>query len=232
VLPERLPDRRELETPYRRPLRYVARTVWRGQRRLRINTGVTLVVTVAGVVGAVAVSPLLWLLAGAGVLLGGPTLLAWAWVIVDQWLRLRRAWRQKSTLRAVREARPQAGSEDPDVLHHQYAVTAEDDGYLITWRFRALEVGEPPDEDEVEVPGRPRWGAKAISDLRFDWQDAARAAEQLVDAQEEAAARELRAAARAGHGETDAERRAELAAEARSTAAALQRATGQRGRRD
>jgi hypothetical protein len=231
-LPDRPARRQDLEAPYRRPFRLVAAGTWRAQGRLRRDSYVALAVIAAGAIGAVTVSPVLWILAGAGAMVGAFALVGWTAAVLRESWRLRRAWGQKSELRSVLHARPHAGTEDPELAHDLFAVTAEDDGWLLTWRFRPLRVGEHVDEEtEVEVPGRPRHAARVVTERRFDAHDAALAAEQLVAAQEDAAAREARAAAAVHGGIEDADRRAELAIEARTTAAALRRATGQDARR-
>jgi hypothetical protein len=233
--PRRRPDatpRRELLAPYERPLRHVAAVTWRKQPQLRRDTAIAAVLGVGGLLAAATIHPLLLLVAGCGAMLGAFVLIAWLGAMTRETLRLRRAWGRRTELGTVRAHRPQAGSEDPDVAHDQFAVTVEDDGWMITWRFRPLAVHEQPGDLEIEVPGRPRYAASAVSDSRFDARDAARAAEQLVLAQEAAAGRESAAATAAHDGIADADRRAELAIEARSTAAALQRTTGQRSRRD
>jgi hypothetical protein len=104
----------------------------------------------------------------------------------------------------------------------------QDDGRLVTWRFRPLLISEQPGDDEIEIPGRPRYAVSPIDDAPYDTQDTVRASEQLVLAQAEAAKREAASAAAARAAiDADAEH-AQLEAEARSTAAALRRATGQR----
>ncbi|HET6509424.1 MAG TPA: hypothetical protein VFG42_21685 [Baekduia sp.] len=230
-LPDRPASRAELEAPYRHPFRHVTVQVWRAQPTLRRWTYLAPVLLAVGAAGVAAGEPLLGLLGGVGSMLSSFVVIAWLWMAVRESWRLRRSWAQRSELRAVRERRPQAGTEDPEVAHDQFAVTAEDDGWLLTWRFRPLRIGERPDEHEIEVPGRPRFAASVIADRAFDPQDAARAAEQLVAAQEAAAAKEARAASAAHGGILDAEQRAEWAQEARTTAAALRRATGQDRRR-
>jgi hypothetical protein len=225
--PEKLPvpRRPELAAPYQRPLRHVASAAWRTQPLLRRWTAVAVALGGVGIAGAATGQPLLWLLAGAGGMLAAFVLAGWAWTITSASLRLRRAWARKSELRAVRERRPHAGARDPDLAHEEFAVTAEDEGRLVTWRFRPLAISAHPGDGELEVPGRPRYAASPIADEPFDAEDAARAAEQLVLAQDRAAELEEAAADAARDG-------AERAIETRSTAAALQRATGQRSRRD
>jgi hypothetical protein len=225
--PEKLPvpRRAELVAPYQRPLRHVAGAAWRTQPLLRRWTAVAVALGAVGVVGAAAGQPLLWLLAGAGGMLAGFVLAGWAWTITTASLRLRRAWSRRTELGTVRARRPHAGARDPDLAHDEFAVTAEDEGHLVTWRFRPLAISARPHQHEIEVPGRPRYAASPVADEPFDAEDAARAAEQLVVAQDRAAELEEAAAGAACDG-------AERALEVRSTAAALQRATGQRSRRD
>jgi hypothetical protein len=226
-LPDRPPRRDALERPYQHPFRHSAGAAWRAQPTLRSWTFLSGVLVVGGGIGAVAVSPLLLLTVAAGAMLLLFALGALTWTTVGDGLGLVRRARQKSELRSVLQARPHAGAQDPGVAHELFAVTAQDDGWLCTWRFRPLHLHEPPGDDEVEVPGRPRYAAKVVTESRFDAHDAARAAEQLVLAQDAAAAREAAAAGTAYDGIEDASERADLAIEARTTAAALQRATGQ-----
>jgi hypothetical protein len=224
-------ERAELMAPYRHPARYCGREVWRHVREVRYGVVLGGVSTVAGGVGFVAGSILLGLLLVVGVLvllyMGG----AWAYLTARETIKLLRAWRQRSVLRDVLEKRPHAGSEDPDLVHDLFAVTVEDDGWLYTWRYRPLAWDEHPGLEQVEVPGRPRYEAEVILERRFDARDAARAAEQLVEAQEGAARREALAAAQAAHVVERAALSEHDAEEARTTAAALQRSTGQRSRR-
>jgi hypothetical protein len=229
---QRSHGRRELMAPYRHPYRHALAKTWRRQPELRRVTALAVVLWVGGGVGVAAGVELLGLTAGLGAVIGTVVAVAWVIAILREGVRSTRSWRQPSELGRVRAYRPQAGEEDPDIAHDEFAVTVEDDGRLLTWRFRPLLVSEHPDEHEIEIPGRPRYAASAVDDMPFDIHDTARAAEQLVIAQDQAAQREAAAAmgALALHG--DAASRAELAAEARSTAAALQRATGQRSRRD
>ncbi|HWI75117.1 MAG TPA: hypothetical protein VNT55_24360 [Baekduia sp.] len=224
--PDSLPvPRQELLAPYRRPYRHVLGATWRAQPGLRRATVLVVVLGAGGTIGALAASPLLWLLAGVGLMFSAFTAVGWLAAVAREARRLKRAWRRKSELGTVRERRPHAGARDPEITHDEFAVTAEDSGRLVTWRFRPLAISAHPAEHEVEIPGRPRYAAAPIADEPFDIDDAARAAEQLVVAQDRAAELEEAAADAARHG-------ADRALEARSTAAALQRATGQRSRRD
>lgn len=224
-------QRAELMAPYRHPARHVAAVVWHRTVALRSGMAIGVLSTLAGAAGLVAGEPLLALLLVVGVLTLISMGFSWAFVTASETLPLLRAWRQPSVLRDVLEKRPHAGSEDPDLVHDLFAVTVEDDGWLYTWRYRALAWDEEPALEQVEVPGRPRYAAEVILERRFDARDAARAAEQLVDAQESAAKREALAAAQAAHVVERAALDEHELEEARTTAAALQRSTGQRSRR-
>lgn len=225
-------ERRRLMVPYRRPFRYVLARGWRSSAQMRWRTTLAVGFWLAAAAGATADSIAL---RGVGVLGGIVASIAafpYFQAVVSHTVRLKRAWRKKSELGTVRRHRPQAGSADPDIAHDEYAVSVEDAGHLVTWRFRPLAVNEFPATTEIEVPGRPRYAASPIDQRPFDARDAARAAEQLVEAQERATERERAAVDAAQNARIDGERRAELALEAKSTAAALQRTTGQRSRRD
>jgi hypothetical protein len=228
---EEVQQRAELMAPYRHPARHVAAVVWRETFAVRAMMAVGVLCTVAGVAGVVAGEPLLELLLVVGLMTLAAMGFSWGSVTASGTLPLLRAWRQRSELRDVLEQRPHAGSEDPDLVHDLFAVTVEDDGWLYTWRYRPLRWDEEPALERVEVPGRPRYEAEVILERRFDARDAARAAEQLVEAQEGAARREALAAAQAAHVVERAALSEHEAEETRTTAAALQRSTGQRSRR-
>lgn len=229
---EELPQRRdELMAPYRHPVRHVGREVWGLSREVRFVTAIGGGATVAGLVGVATGAVLLELLAVVGVFALLCAASMWGWLTAVEVLKLVRGWRQRSELRDVLERRPHAGSADPDLVHDLFAVTVQDDGWLYTWRYRPLAWDQEPGLEQVEVPGRPRYEAEVILERRFDARDAARAAEQLVEAQEGAAQREALAAAQAAHAVEHAELDEHELEEARTTAAALQRSTGQRSRR-
>jgi hypothetical protein len=224
--------RRELMAPYEHPYRYAAVETWRCRRDLRRATALAVVLWLGGAVGVAVGEELLGLIVGLGWTMGAVIVVLWLVAILRAGWRLTRGWNQKSELATVRARRPQAGSEDPDLAHDEFAVTVEEDGRLVAWRFRPLFVAERPAAFEIEVPGRPRYAASRCDATSFDVHDTVRASEQLVMAQTEAAECEA-ASAGAAHEALDAEHAyAELAAEARTTAAALQRTTGQRSRRD
>jgi hypothetical protein len=229
---ERVQKRAKLEQPYRHPVRHCTAETWRARKELRRVTYAGLATYVVGGVGVAAGVDLLALLGGLGALLLTVAVLAWIVAILREAWRLNRSWGQRSELASVLARRPQAGDEDPDLAHDLFAVTVEDDGRFLTWRFRPLTIDAEPGIDEVEVPGRPRYGARTVEDRIFEVEDAAIAAEQLVEAQERAAEREVNAARAARRAVEAADRSSDLAVEARSTAAALQRTTGQRSRRD
>jgi hypothetical protein len=218
--------------PYERPFRHVLAATWRRYPDLRLATVLTAVLWVGGTVGAYAARELFGFVAGLGVVAVWVVALLWVAMLMREGWRLTRSWHRRTDLGVVRARRPQAGEEDPELAHDEFAVTVEEDGHLVVWRFRPLSVTEEPDDRELEIPGRPRYAASPVGHEQFDVQDAARAAEQLVAAQERAAARESAAAAAADHAADDAGRLADLEIETRSMAAALQRITGQRTRRD
>ncbi|QEC48493.1 hypothetical protein FSW04_13570 [Baekduia soli] len=228
---ERSHGRGELMVPYERPYRYVLARTWRGRPQLRRLTALTVVLLAGGGAGVAAGQPLLGLVLGLGAMFAAAVAAAWLVAVAQGGRAMTRSWRHPHELASVRAHRPQAGTEDCDVAHVEYAVSVQDDGHLVTWCFRPLEVSEGPRVHEVEIPGRPRYAATPVEETPFAARDTVRAAEQLVEAQARAADLEA-AAAREAHAAIDAARAdAELAAEARSTAAALQRSTGQRSRR-
>jgi hypothetical protein len=130
-------------------------------------------------------------------------------------------------LARVRARRPHAGDTDPDAAHDEYAVAVDEGGRLVTFAFMPLAASEDAAPTSVLIPGVPRYEAREVATMPYDPIDAARAAEQLADAQEEAALLELEAISRArAQLEQDEEAR-ELMAESLSTGAALRNATGQ-----
>jgi hypothetical protein len=217
--------------PYEHPYRYCLAAVWRGHADVRRGTVLAIGLLVTGVIGRAAGVELLGLVAGLGAMLTWIVPVLWLVAVAREGHALTRRWAGRSELGKVRARRPQAGEHDPAVLHDEFAVSVKEDGHLVTWRFRPLRVYETPDDArEVEIPGRPRYAASPMADEPFEAADAVRATEQLVAAQERAAALEAEAAQAAREAHAGASQRAELAAEAASTAAALQRLTGQRSR--
>jgi hypothetical protein len=149
--------------------------------------------------------------------------------------RLGREWDQPSELGTVRASRPHAGEIDEALAHDEFAVTVEDTGHFLIWRFTPLSVVTASAPGEVHVPGRPRWSADVVEEHPLV-PDAARAAEQLVEVQQRAAQLEAEARETARERAIASERRRELERETSSTAAALRHLTGQqpprgRGRR-
>lgn len=230
---ERVPvaARDELMAPYRRPFAHLLVATWHEQLQFRVAPYVAGGLLAASLVALAAGAAEVALLLGLGATAAACVVLAWVVPLVLVVRRLTRAWSGASELGDVRARRPQAGSEDPAVAHPEYAVTVDDNGRLVTWRFRPLRAGERPRADELEVPGRPRYAAAPVDDTPYDLTDTARASEQLVAAQAAAAQREQDGAAAAQQAlALDGDARA-LAEEAASTAAALRHATGQAPRR-
>ena len=224
--------RTELMAAYRQPFRHTAVQTWRNQPELRRATALAAVLWLGGTAAVAAgANALLLLLAGVGAMFGTVVVVLWVVAILRAGWRQAQAGRETSEFAAIRAHRPQAGTEDPTVMHDEFAVAVDEDGHLVTWRFRPLRVSEEPIESEIEVPGRPRYAASPIDVTEFDVQDTARASEQLVTAQSQAADWETESAAAAHRALDGSHADAELAAEARTTAAALQRATGQTPRR-
>lgn len=77
------------------------------------------------------------------------------------------------------------------------------------------------------MPGSPKYAAAPAETVPYDPRDAARAAEQLFDAQTKAAERERDARREAEDAWAMREQARELSAESASTGAALRRLTGQ-----
>src|SRR3954453_11179767 len=220
--------RDELMAPYAHPYRHALAEAWRSERELR---RATLWIVGSGLVGAAGYSAgitLMGLLAGLLAVLWPVLLVLWVVVTGREGYRLIRSWGRRTELGDVRARRPQAGTEDPVVAHDEFAVSVEDDGCLVTWRFRPLLVSEDPTDDETEVPGRPRYAALPIDEQPLDPDDVVHASEQLVAAQSQAARREAARAAAAQLTFDDDDERARLATETQTTVAALQRVTGQR----
>jgi hypothetical protein len=130
-------------------------------------------------------------------------------------------------LARARRRRPHAAEADADVAHDEYAVAVADDGRLVTFLYTPLLAGERPGRGAILIPGTPRYEAVKVRTDRFDASDAARAAEQLADAQAHAAALEAAAVEGAQRGIDERDAALAHADETRSTAAALRRITGQ-----
>jgi hypothetical protein len=171
------------------------------------------------------------LLAGLTILVAVLTAIWTAWSLLagTQVIRDRtRTWHPRGgELERVRARRAHAGDADRDLAHDEYAVSVDDRGDLITWRFTPLAFDAAAPAGAQLVPGVPCYAAREVGRAPFDPQDAARAAEQLADAQAAAARREAEAAAAARRALAGRRHAAELAQETRSTAAALRRHTGQ-----
>jgi hypothetical protein len=137
-------------------------------------------------------------------------------------------WREdQSELERVRRRRPHAADADARTAHAEYAVSVAEDGHLATWCFEPLAAYERPGPGEVLLNGTPRHAARPVARVPFEPVDAGRAAEQLGEAQADAARREAAAAERGRTGLDDTERARELMREAQGTGAALRTLTGQ-----
>jgi hypothetical protein len=169
----------------------------------------------------------LWL----GVVLAAGTLVWSLWVTVTASLIIRNRIRDRTESRhelaSVRKRRPHAGEADPDLAHAEYAVAVGDDGDLVTWRFRPLAANESQRAADRLLTGKPCYSAAAVDHTAYDPVDAARAAEQLADAQQAAAALEKAAIERTARQLEDRRREREIEVESRSTGAALRGITGQ-----
>jgi hypothetical protein len=225
-------SRAELLRPYEHPYREFVPAVWREARtgRTALIGGAALV---GGSVATAATDFDLWAVAGTFAALVA------LWIVLRVTLeatvviwRFSRPWDERSELGTVCARRPHAGEADPELVHPEFAVTVEETGQLLVWRFRPLAVMEVAREGEVLVPGRPRYAADVVEERPLD-PDPARAAEALAETQERAAQLEAEAREAARQGRIDAAQRRELEQETSSTAAALQHLTGQRpARRD
>ena len=224
--------RAELEATYARPYR---RWLPRALVIYRVHVAIlaTVLLGVVGLLGELAGDgggPALALALASAV--GTALLASWAAVTGATAIRAHTTdWRPADgPLARVRARRPHAAEADRDVAHDEYAVAVEgDDGLLVTFAFIPLAAHEDPARDAVLIRGAPRYDAREVTTAQYDPVDAARAAEQLADAQEHAAGLEAAAIERA-HAELAADREArELLAETRSTGAALRDITGQGG---
>ena len=141
-------------------------------------------------------------------------------------------WRRDrdDDLAEVRRVRPHAAEADAEVAHVEYAVSVEDNGKFVTWAFEPLHATDRWDEEAVLITGIPRYEARAVERFAYDPTDQARASEQLVEAQERAAALEAGEIVRARRELEHGTAAAELMAESLATGEALRGVTGQRRR--
>jgi spore maturation protein CgeB len=100
-------------------------------------------------------------------------------------------------------------------------------GRLVTFAFTPLAAYEAASKETVLITGIPRYAAIEHAVTRFDPVDAARAAEQLAEAQDHAARLEAAAIERAVEELANEDEARELVAETRSTGEALRDITGQ-----
>jgi hypothetical protein len=139
------------------------------------------------------------------------------------------SWRavDRSELARVRAQRPHAQEGDGLYAATEYAVAVGTDGDLVTWAFTPLRSDERPARGHVLITGTPRYSANPVDWTAYDASDTARAAEQLVDAQTQAASWETEASLDAAKVRARMEAATELAIESGSTGEALRRITGQ-----
>lgn len=225
-MPDEPALRGELTYPYRHPYRQYVPLLFHTTNARHVLLGGGAVVVGSGALAA-ATGDAEWLLGGVVAVLVTLLLMArWVAEVAFVVRRFSRGWDEPSELEAVRAQRPHRAERDEEIVHDEYAVTAEDSGHLFVWRFRPLSVDADPAPGELLVPGRPRHAAAVMEERPLE-ADAARAAEQLVEAQEEAARLEAEAREDAVRRRVEAIERGELERESASTAAALQHLTGQ-----
>jgi hypothetical protein len=166
-------------------------------------------------------------------LLGASMVVMWTlWVTLNAALiianRIRDWEASEDDLAAVRQRRPHAAEADPHLAHTEYAVAVGDFGELVTYRFRPLAASQTVPAQAQLIKGKPRYAADQVAETPYDAVDAARAAEQLAEAQQHAAALEREAIGRAARGLEDLREAEEIEWESKSTGAALRGITGQR----
>lgn len=224
--------REELTAGYEHPYRRWIPVAWEYEKAPR-NVAIAAAACVAAAVADQVDGPDPVWVASALVLAAG--VLVWlAWITFNAALivgsRIRDWDESEHELADVRRRRPHAAERDPQLAHDEYAVAVGENADLVTWRFRPLPADVDLPAGAILVTGKPRYAATPLLDRPYDPVDAARAAEQLAEAQEEAAALEQEAIARAARGLDEARTARELEAEARGTGAALRRITGQADR--
>jgi hypothetical protein len=221
--------RSELMATYAHPYRRVLPAVLGGYGVHR-TVALALLLTTAGVALSLAADYDGVLYAAIAALVATLGFASWATAKGVLMIRERTAeWRPRpSELARVRARRPHAPEADRDAAHHEYAViVGDDDGLLVTYAFIPLAAYEPVSPAGILIAGTPRYEAVEHSVTPFDPLDAARAAEQLAEAQDAAARLEAAAVERTLTDlQVDDEARA-LVAEARGTGEALRGITGQ-----
>jgi hypothetical protein len=221
--------RGELMAGYERPYRRWLPVAWEYEHVPRA-VAIGGLLSLAGLI-ADRVDPPHTTLLLSGLAIGVGVLLWAAWVTVSAAFivggRIRDWEESEHELAAVRRRRPHAAEIDHELAHSEYAVSVDEAGQLVTWRFKPLAANETAPGHALLITGRPRYAAVAVDEEPYDPVDAARAAEQLAEAQQRAARLEVAAVERARQGLEEAETAAVLEQESRSTAAALRGITGQ-----
>lgn len=187
-------SREELLDSYRSPYRRWLPSALKGYGVHYLAALTVLLGVLAGLGAAVGAgfADTLLSLAVAGVV-AVAAVAAWATVVGVRLIRDRTSeWRPdgEDALARVRERRPHRGEADAAIAHVEYAVSVEEKRRLVTWAFEPLLAGDEWDEETVLIRGIPRYEAHAVERLEYDATDQTRAGEQLVEAQERAAALE------------------------------------------
>ena len=133
--------------PYEHPFRHCLAEAWRSQTELRRATVAVAVLWAGSLIGVALGVTLLGLLAGTGAMFATIIGVLWVVAIARVTYRVTRAWRQPSELGAARAQRPHAAERDGAIPHDEFAVSVEDDGHLVTWRFRPLAFMQAPGDD-------------------------------------------------------------------------------------
>ena len=140
--PER--SRHDLMLPYERPYSVALGFEWQTQPGLRRSTYLAAGLLAAAAGCFVAGATWLGLLVLIVALVVTRVALGWGFSVLSATWRKTRGWKARTELGDVRARRPHAPEHDPDVLHDEFAVAVDDDGYLHTWRFRPLDARERP----------------------------------------------------------------------------------------
>lgn len=167
----------------------------------------------------------------AGLLVAAAVLVWTLWITLNAALIIRNrtgGWEESDhELDAVRRRRPHAGDAHPELVHAEYAVAVGDGGDLVTYRFKPLAANQEAPSRAQLLTGKPRYAAFDVGATLYDPVDAAKAAEQLAVAQQQAAALERAAIERAAQGLEDLREAQEIEWESQTTGAALRGITGQ-----
>jgi hypothetical protein len=221
--------RQQLMAGYAHPYRRWIPIAWQHERA---HVSVPIAALVAlGVFTADAIDGPDPILLTAGLLVAAAVLVRTLWITFNAALIIGnriRDWEESDhELDAVRRRRPHAADADPELVHAEYAVAVGEHGDLVTYRFKPLAANQEAPSRAQLLTGKPRYAAFDVGASPYDPVDAARAAEQLAEAQERAAALERAAIERAAQGLEDQRNAQEIEWESQTTGAALRGITGQ-----